>query len=61
VIGTLRVRVEGCRARRWPAEDLASTGTDGRAGVEASVVGGNGSSPRRSLVGAVAHQLRLIK
>jgi hypothetical protein len=55
VIGTLRV--EGGRARRRPAEDQAATGTDGRA----SIVGGNGASPRRSLVGAVARQLRLIK
>jgi S-DNA-T family DNA segregation ATPase FtsK/SpoIIIE len=50
-----KLRLEGCQARRWPAEDLAATGT-------ASVIGGNGlQNPPRSLVGAVARQLRLIK
>jgi hypothetical protein len=60
VIGTLRR--EGCQVRRWPAEELAATGTNGRAGMQASIVGGNGlQHPPRSLVGAVARQLRLIK
>jgi DNA segregation ATPase FtsK/SpoIIIE-like protein len=62
VISKLRLEgLGGCHARRWPAEELAATGTNGRAAAEASVIGGNGLHPRRSLVGTVARQLRLIK
>ncbi|MBZ5525732.1 MAG: hypothetical protein LAP21_26220 [Acidobacteriia bacterium] len=56
-----KLRLEGCKARRWPAEELAANGTNGRAAAEASVIGGNGLHPRRSLMGTVARQLRLIK
>jgi DNA segregation ATPase FtsK/SpoIIIE-like protein len=64
VVAKLRTAAVSPKPRRWPAETLAATGTDGKDGRAEPANGGIARSewtdPQR-MVGTVARQLRLIK
>jgi DNA segregation ATPase FtsK/SpoIIIE-like protein len=61
---TSKLQLEGCQTRRWPAGQLAATGTDGKDGrpepADNRLTRSEWTDPQR-MVGAVARQLRLIK
>jgi hypothetical protein len=67
VVAKLRIAAVSPKPRRWPAEDLAATGTDGKDGraepakpANGKIVRSEWTDPQR-MMGTVARQLRLIK